>query len=393
MKFHFTILFFLLFAISVFAQPQKGDFSFGNSNFLFQQQTLFGERYSFYRIVPDFGIFISDNTLVGGTFTHLTNGDNINRTSISVFANQYIGKGRLKGLGSLRLSYLDGLTSSNLKIGGAFFPVDNVSIDLVYNISTFSIGNKNFNLFPNKFRPNIGLSMNFFLLRNRIEQEAIIARNSIKEGIKKIGFLGNFNSEGSANNLLLRGMSKFFLKDNFFIAANLDNFNTFYSSSIDRKNQYTFSPQIGAGYYANLSENFALRFDALFSLTEENENEFNSNGVIKTRRKNVLINAGFAIFKGRHKIEPTVGINFYEHSLKDFVARTANDSSLQINVEYEFFLNQRTSLTGTFTALPKDKRYTYSRLIIEENNDFGLLERDLNTFRFAIGFNYYIMRQ
>ena len=387
MKFHFTLLFSLLFLVSVFAQPQKGDYFFGSSGLSFNHA---GEDSNLFGVTPTFGAFVANNTLVGGSLAIVGNG-NDSQTQTAIFVNQFIGKGRLKGLTSLQLTHVEGITFSDIQIGAAFFPVDNASINLVYRIYPFATGDGDFEAFPNDFRPDIGLSMRFFFLRNREQTEEISARNSIKEGTKAIGGLGSFIKGNNTNTLLINGTSKYFLKDNFFLTANLRGVSYFYPNS-SRRNQYAIVPQIGAGYYANISEDFALRFDALFSFAAENQNIFSTSSVLKTRTKSGLISAGFAIFKGRHKIEPSIGVDFFTIGLKDLQAESVNAANFQIKAQYEYFLSQNTSLTGLFTVLPKNKTFRASRFATTGNSDYGFYDFENSSFNFVIGFNYYIMR-
>lgn len=389
MKFHFILLFLLFSTLSAFAQPQKGDYFLGASNLSFNHPR---EGTNVLGLSPTFGVFVGNNTLVGGSlsFSSLLGEGNNSQTQVAVFVNQFIGKGRLKGLTSLQVTHVEEVTFTDLQIGAAFFPVDNASINLVYRIIPFAARNGDFNAFPNNFRPDIGLSMRFFLLRNREEVEPILARNSILGGTKVVGFSGNFEKGRNTNTLLFNGTSKFFLKDNFFVAANLNGLLFDYRSS-SRKNQFAFIPQIGAGYYIDIANDFALRFDALLSVGSVNETSFNRPDVLKTRIKSGLISGGFAIFKGRHKIEPTLGVDLFTIKIKDAGAETANAVNFQIKLDYEYFLSKNTSLTGVLTVLPQNTTFRASRFAGSGLNS-GFFEAENNPFDIAIGFNYYIMR-
>ncbi len=387
MKLHFTFLFSLLFVISAFAQPQKGDFFFGTSSLTFNHAS---ENNNIVGFMPMFGTFVADNTLVGGGISLIgANGDT--QTQLAIFANQFIGKGKVKGLTSLQITSVEGIIFSDFQFGVAFFPADNASINLTYRVLPFVTGNGDFETFPNEFRPDIGLSMRFFLLRNREEVEPIIARNSIKKGVQAIGLSGSFVKGRNASTLLINGASKTFIKDNLFIAANLRSL-SFFNSSSTRKNSYAIVPQIGAGYYANISEDFALRFDALFSFAATNDVSSFTSEILKTRTKSALVSAGFAIFKGRHKIEPTIGFDFFNISLKDARAETVNAVNFQIKAEYEYFLSKNTSLTGLFTILPVNTTFRPSRFAATGDNQYGFYEFENSPFGFVLGFNYYIMR-
>lgn len=387
MKFHLTLSFLLFFVISVFAQPQKGDYFLGSSNISFNH---FGEDNNLFVIAPTFGAFVANNTLVGGSVALLGNSSDT-QTQVAIFVNQFFGKGKLKGLTSFQLTNVDKVTFSDIQIGAAFFPVDNASINLVYRVLPFAARNGDFEMFPNQFRPDIGLSMRFFLLRNREEVEPILARNSIKAGTKKIGLSGNFERRSSTNSLILNETNKFFVKDRFFLEANFGAALYAYPLS-DRRMQYAFVPQFGGGYYVNIAKDFALKFGARLSLGMTNENQLNTSDLLKTRLKSGLINAGFAIFKGRHKVEPTVGVDLFTVSVKDTDAESVSAANVQIEVEYEYFLSKNTSLTGLFTALPKNKTFRASRFAGQGDTTYGFYDFERNSFNFVLGFNYYIMR-
>jgi len=388
MKFSFTFLFSLFFVISAFAQPQKGDYFFGTSNIAFNH---FGENSNLFSTSTTFGAFVKTNTLVGGALTLVGNSDDT-ATQVAVFVNQFIGKGRVKGLTSFQLTHVDGVTFSDVQLGLAFFPTDNASVNLVYRVLPFAARKGDFERFPNKFRADIGLSMRFFILRNREKEEAIMARNSIKEGTKVIGLSGNFSQGRNTNVLSYALRSKSFLKDNFFLSANLGGLSYFTPSST-LKNAFTIVPQIGAGYYVDLSENFALHFSALLSLGIVNNQSFSSSAdFLKTRTKSGLIMGGFAFFKGRHKIEPTIGLDLFTIGIKDAKAESVNAANFQIKAEYEYFLSQNTSLIGQFTVLPQNKTFRASRFAAEGDNTYGFYDAETNSFSFLLGLNYYITR-
>jgi hypothetical protein len=395
MKLYFTFLFSLLFLNFTFAQPQKGDYFFGTSNFTYNH---LNEDDRIINFSPTFGGFVAKNTLIGATWSIMSDNrsnpstdiaSDGTETQVSIFINQFIGKSKIKGLTGFQLSYTGSSTFSHLQLGAAFFPVDNASINLIYSISPFSVERGNFEVFPNKFRPDIGLSMRFFFLRNREQKEEILARNSIKAGTKAIGLTGSFDERRWASDLFFRGTSKFFFTDHFYLIANLQNLTTFYVIE-SRTTKYNIVPQIGVGHYANISENVVLGITTLFSFPATNVNVGFERLNLRTR--SCLITAGCAIFKGRHKIEPTIGADFVSTKMKDEEVDNSEALNLQFGTEYEYFLGKNTSLTGLLTFLPQNKTFQPTNFGSSNDVNFGFVGRERNLVNFLIGFNYYIMR-
>ncbi len=339
-----TILLLSLFSgfSALYAQPQKGDFTIGNSILSVENAA---EEETLTSVSPSVGYFFGDNTLLGGGVGYINNGFN-NVTSVSVFGQQYFTKGGFRPFGALNASILFGdgeslfLTTAN--IGFAIFPASNASVELSYGFLPFAASGGRSEFFPADVPFNLNLGMKFFLRPGEEGDNSDYALNSIVKGTKCAGLSGALTRPNdSETNYNLNARAAYFVTDGVYLTGALSA--TGASSDGASSSLNFWFPGFGAGLYHALQENIYLqgRFNGdfgIFSFKEDGEKQTNTISSLSLR-------AGPAFFFGAHKIEPFVGYNLLNLGES---GNRVSQGSLFFNIDYEYFVSARTSFTASF---------------------------------------------
>ena len=404
---------FLFCAISLFAQPQKGDIYVGFSNLNFVNSHRvddfgFSEfSQSSLSISPTFGKFITNNTLIGGGFSFFTgfSSPTSSVTSTSSFglnflSAQYFGKGKFKGLGQFTLN--SNLTrndfadtgrslTSNLGLGGAYFVNKFTSLQLLYSINLFSANERlGTEYFVRGVAPNIALTLRLFLLRNREGIENLSALNSIKKGTRNLSVSARLSDFDSSYSHSFGGAFNYFFTDNLYgnvgLASSLSKGEQF----ISRFSSLDFS--ISTGYYLRVTD----RFYGKFALGMKNESRFskflfdgveNINSDMNAVRWNMDL--GVAFFLGRHKLEPGIGVRISNTRLNQLGPERLRDVSSRMFINYEWFLAENFAFSANTNIQINNISYFIlnNTIALPVENVFEFSRNDTNL---NIGFKWYL---
>ncbi len=411
----FITLLFLVLSVSLFAQPQKGDFYIGDSNFNFNsiQNTSngfggFGDfRQNSLFASPTFGKFITNNTLVGGGVSYLSNFSFFSPTSsflnVNLFCTQYLGKGKLKGLGKISFnSFLTrntnsrGIFANDIALGGAYFVNDFTSVELLYNVNFFTTveGSKT-EYFPLGIAPNIGLTLRTFLLRNREGVENLSALNSIKKGTTAIGLSSGLTDNSDQTSRTFDGAFNYFFLDNLYFDAKTS---VFYNNikSIDNLDFTRFDFSLNVGYYLKIEDSLYVRLSMGASYGGQSTDIVGIDGMdnFRTYITDLRWNSelGGAMFFGRHKLEPGFGLRVSNTRLKELDFKSTVDLSPNLFLNYEWFLAQNFAFLASATYRFNDVDYFPTAGIDFET---GTIFRDIVGFaqssgNIGVGFKWYL---
>jgi len=402
MKVLFTFL-FLCLSFSIQAQPQKGDFFMG-TNAININSTRFSNSdtgQTNLGLSPIFGIFLTDNTLLGariGANFNLSSRDFFegNRLLLSggIFCSQYVGKGKVRGISTLEFNAADRELFGTFRVGPAIFINDFSSVELSYNLNILK-GSKSrgVSFFEDNDRFNLGLTLKSFLLNNREGVENLSAINSIKKGVIVAGGSGNLIDSKSTNNSFISASIQYFAKDNLFFRFSGEAFD-FKSQSFSNIRFTGKSASVGAGYYHPLNDFFFTKVSVNFSAeNSRNLESFANIGRININRSLAAasIGLGAAIFSGRHKFESNVNLRSIKERFKDIGIPSQRALRVTISLDYEYFLSPNLSVTGEVIYRPHHKFHFVSSFsnFPSPDNQLGISQLRISQTASRVGFNWY----
>jgi len=414
MKTFFTSL-LLLFSVYVFAQPQKGDLYVGFSNLQINRNsqtvagfTSFSQSLLFFS--PNVGKFVTDNTLISGGFSFsnsffspLISESGRNRFGLNFLGAQYFGKGKLKGLA--QVFFNSNLTSNEtlninrsltgtLGLGGAYFVNDFTSVQLLYDINMFEAQEgQPTEYFSSDLSPNINLGLRTFILRNRAGIENLAAINSIRKSATLIGLSASFRDSGFSRNHSINGQFDYFFLDGLHAGFSLENF------SISNKSPSefvfgNFNTSLNVGYYIGITEKLSTHIFTEVRSQSQTNNIFVANDDRIALKQNAIrwnTELGVAIFLGRHKLEPGLGLRLSNTRFKELSLERSSDISPDIHFRYEWFLAQNFAFTANANYRINDIFYFVNfNPFFTDPDDLDLFEFSQNRLSLGCGFKWYL---
>lgn len=398
---------FLLFVILSNAQTKKGDLYIGTSVLNYSRNENKENTFTnnSYNLSPSFGVFVADKTLIGVrlspsiiSFTQNNTRQENAFIGWGFFAAQYLGKGKLQGLTGLNFNTNRFQTTSDLRLGGAYFFNDFSAIEFTYNIAVLgrSQSFSEVELFPNGLRPFFGLTLRSFFLRNREGVENLAAVNSIKKGTLSGLLSGRFSDLEESRSYFLSNQFKYFLRDNFFIRPGI----SLSRSKLKDESLFnfsSFSASLELGYYLPIKDNFFGKFSVgMRGGNSANLRRFFSGGNLssefetKMTSSEVFSSLGAALFIGRHKIESNINASFIKKKFKEphFTSRKATNIFVWIN--YEYFLSANFSITGNLGFFPNQNRYSSTFSFTDDAELSPIIREDiLSNTNLSAGFKWY----
>ena len=411
--------FFLFCTIALFAQPQKGDLYVGSSNFrLNSTQNLNfgfpGFNNSFLSFSPSFGKFVADNTLIGGGFSLFSsffprrlgsNSGNSSSFGLRLFSTQYIGKGKLKGLGQLTLNsnlskneFSTRNITGDFALGGAYFINEFTSLQLSYNINIFNlVEGSDIEYLTSGITPRVGLSMRTLLLRNREGIENLSALNSIKKGTMILSTSGGLIVNSPVNSRSVSSAFSYFFADNFYARANFSA-----SRNKNEQNEFEFKRINGGlllGSYFRITKKLYTKLSTeLNTRREVRSSQFNFSGTISNLSftTNALYwnsEFGLVFFLGQHKLESGIGYRFSNTGVEEIDSRKRRGISPNLFIRHEWFLAENFAFTSAFDLRYNNVNYSvgfsgFSSTRTEQ--DLSLVEFSQNTIGLNVGFKWYL---
>ena len=369
----------------------------------FTQNSLF--------LAPNFGKFITDNTLVSGGFSLFSNLSRLSVSStpnnvlgLNFLAAQYFGKGKLRGLGQMSFNAnLSENTFSNLRrslngdfeFGGAYFVNEFTSLQLLYRINIFMAQEGlDTQYFSSGVAPNLGLSLRTFLMRNREGIENLSALNSIKKGATTISLSSRFRNDANSNLLSFSCGLSYFFADNFFANVGISASKSKNDLNISDFSNSNFA--LGAGYYLRIVDKIYGKLSTRINRESQYSNFFIVGMEDITNDRNAVrwnTEIGAAFFLGRHKLEPGIGLRLSNTQIQGFDFDPLTDFSPSLFINYEWFLAQNFALATSANLRFNEVFYTVGRFSFSpsepEETMVRVFDFTQNRNTLSFGFKWY----
>lgn len=315
----------VVFALSFFtfqlsAQLEKGNFYFGSSQLkkdLTEDKLLRGVYFE-----TDLGYLIKENNVIGVSFSDFT---------YSLFYKRYFLPAKIKPFAGFTLGkQIGGFSYSDVNVGGAFFLNNLVSLELLFELPIHrNKGFSNFDFFPRSrfLNPNLSLRTRWYLSSRKSNKELPIALNNIRKGIWIADVEGKLERkqvrpDARALFYSLNAKGQYFFNEQSFaiIGVELETFSRqyVYASIVHPPLGNTLEARFGIGRYFSFNDVLLIKTGVTSSIKNFIHNTLplnteNNTRITKNEFKNTA-NVAMAVFKGRHKLELGLDVEYSAYS-------------------------------------------------------------------------------